>query len=160
MRCKWKAPNTGHKEASSKTWKCRHLIYLTSTLAPYMRGPKSSDILNFCKKHRFKLCYINIITVFTFIERVFQITASKTTMWMRHIPPWEWEVTCSAVKSGSSLMQETMIECMSICSLSSSSSDRSRDWLSNFCPGGEAFQRERKKEKQRETTWMRKQTGG
>lgn len=26
-----------------------------------------------------------------------------------------------------------MIECISICSLSSSSSDRSRDWLSNFC---------------------------
>lgn len=42
--------------------------------------------------------------------------------------------TCSAVKSGSSLMVETMMECMSICSLSSSSSDRSRDWLSNFCP--------------------------
>lgn len=44
--------------------------------------------------------------------------------------------TCSAVKSGSSLMHETMIECMSICSLSSSSSDRSKDWLSNFCPRG------------------------
>lgn len=43
-------------------------------------------------------------------------------------------LTCSAVKIGSSLMQETMIACMSICSLSSSSSDRSKDWLSNFCP--------------------------
>lgn len=48
-----------------------------------------------------------------------------------------WKVTCSAVKSGSSLMQELMMECMSICSLSSSSSDRSRDWLSNFCRLGE-----------------------
>lgn len=33
--------------------------------------------------------------------------------------------TCSAVRSGSSLRQETMMECMSSCSLSSSSSDGS-----------------------------------
>jgi len=38
--------------------------------------------------------------------------------------------TCSAVNSGSSLMQETMMECISSCSLSSSSSDRSRFKLS------------------------------
>lgn len=49
----------------------------------------------------------------------------------------EW-ATCSAVKRGSSLMQETMIECISSCSRSSSSSssDRSKDWLSVFCPLG------------------------
>lgn len=35
------------------------------------------------------------------------------------------DVTCSAVSSGSSLRQETMMECMSSCSLSSSSSDGS-----------------------------------
>lgn len=38
--------------------------------------------------------------------------------------------TCSAVKSGSSLTQETMIECISSCSLSSSSSDASKSKLS------------------------------
>lgn len=56
-------------------------------------------------------------------------------------------VTCSAVNSGSSLMHETMIECISICSLSSSSSDRSRDWLSNFCPPRRAGRAEIEKQK-------------
>lgn len=66
-------------------------------------------------------------------------------------------VTCSAVKIGSSLMQETMMECISSCSLSSSSSDRSRDWLSNFCPSAEGGQ-ERDIQRERELGWDN--TGG
>ena len=42
------------------------------------------------------------------------------------------ELTCSAVKSGSAATHDTMMECMSICSRSSSSSERSRDELSSF----------------------------
>lgn len=66
-------------------------------------------------------------------------------------------ITCSAVKSGSSLMQETMIECISICSLSSSSSDRSRDWLSNFCPSGKDGKTEIETEREKELRWTNKQ---
>ena len=58
--------------------------------------------------------------------------------------------TCSAVKSGSSLMQDTIMECMSICSLSSSSSDRSRGMLSSFCPSEEEREEGEKRDKERD----------
>lgn len=45
--------------------------------------------------------------------------------------------TCSAVKSGSSAREETMMECMSSCSLSSSSSDRSAVTSVFFYSGAE-----------------------
>lgn len=45
------------------------------------------------------------------------VSAGKASS-LRDLP----SLTCSAVRSGSSLRQETMMECMSSCSLSSSSS--------------------------------------